>query len=90
MEAFAADKFDLILMDIQMPVLDGIAACQELRAIEAREARPRTPILALTANAMPHQIQSYLDAGMDGHVAKPFRAETLIKSLADALNGEGG
>ncbi len=89
-EAFAADKFDLILMDIQMPVLDGIAACQELRAIEAREARPRTPILALTANAMPHQIQSYLDAGMDGHVAKPFRAETLIKSLADALNGEGG
>jgi len=84
-EAYGKESFDLVLMDIQMPVLDGIAASREIRAIEAREGRARTPILALTANVMPHQVTSYLDAGMDGVIAKPFKAEALIRTLAEAL-----
>lgn len=85
--AFAAQTFDLVLMDIQMPVMDGIAACLEIRRLEQTRARPRTPIVALTANVMPHQIAEYEAAGMDGVVAKPFKAEDLIRRLADAMDG---
>ena len=81
-EAWRTGDFDLILMDIQMPVMDGIAAARAIRAAEADESRPRTPILALTANAMVHQIEEYMAAGMDGHVSKPIE----IAKLYDALN----
>ena len=87
--AFAAHTFDLVLMDIQMPVMDGMAACREIRRLEQTGSRPRTPILALTANVMPHQIAEYEVAGMDGVVAKPFKAEDLIGRLAEALDGAG-
>jgi CheY-like chemotaxis protein len=84
-EAWRAGGYDLILMDIQMPVMDGIAAAREIRAEEARSGRRRTPIVALTANALTHQIEEYLAAGMDGHVAKPIEIAKLYEAISVAL-----
>ena len=79
--AWEAGAWDLILMDAQMPVMDGIAAAKAIRRREAETGRPATPILALTANAMNHQIESYLAAGMNGVVAKPIQVAELIEAI---------
>jgi len=84
-EAWEASEWDVILMDMQMPEMDGLAATRMIRAGEAAGRRPRTPIIALTANAMSHQIQQCVEAGMDGHVAKPIEARRLFEALAGAL-----
>ncbi len=87
-EAVAAWRrggFDLILMDIQMPVMDGVEAAREIRAAEAAEHLPRIPILALTANALVHQVEAYLAAGMDGHVSKPIELRRLYDAIETAL-----
>ena len=84
-EAWRAGGYDLILMDIQMPVMDGIAAAREIRQLESSEGRRRTPIVALTANALTHQIEEYLAAGMDGHVAKPIEIAKLYEAISAAL-----
>jgi CheY-like chemotaxis protein len=84
-EAWRIGGYDLILMDIQMPVMDGIAAAREIREIEAKEQRRRTPIVALTANALTHQIEEYLAAGMDGHVAKPIEIAKLYEAISATL-----
>ncbi len=83
MEAWQSRSWDLILMDVQMPVMDGPTATAAIRAIEAAEGRPRTPILAVTANAMAHQIDEYASAGMDGVVAKPIQLEALLSAIAE-------
>ena len=85
-EAWAKGGYDLILMDIQMPVMDGITATREIRAVEARTGRRRTPIIALSANAMVHQVKEYLNAGMDMHVAKPIQLSKLHQALERVLN----
>ena len=85
-EAWAAGDYDLILMDIQMPVMDGITATREIRAAEARTGQRRTPIIALSANAMVHQVKEYLNAGMDMHVAKPIQLAKLHDALERVLN----
>ncbi len=85
-EAWASGDYDLILMDIQMPVMDGITATREIRAVEARTGRRRTPIIALSANAMVHQVKEYLNAGMDMHVAKPIQLSKLHGALERVLN----
>lgn len=82
-KAWQTDRWDLILMDVQMPVMDGPAATTAIRAIEAAEGRSRTPILAVTANAMAHQIEEYVSAGMDGVVSKPIQMDALVKALAE-------
>ncbi|MET0294232.1 MAG: ATP-binding protein, partial [Phenylobacterium sp.] len=87
-EAVAAWRqggFDVILMDVQMPELDGAAATRAIRAEEAARGLPRTPIIALTANAMPYQIEEYRQAGMDAHVAKPVEAGLLHDAIVEAL-----
>ena len=87
-EALAAweqGEWDLILMDVQMPVMDGPTAARTIRAVEQRSGRPRTPIIALTANAMVHQCESYLACGMDKVVAKPIEVARLIRAIEDAL-----
>jgi signal transduction histidine kinase/ActR/RegA family two-component response regulator len=84
-EAWRAGGYDLILMDIQMPVMDGIAAARAIRDEEAAQGRRRTPIVALTANALTHQIEEYLAAGMDGHVAKPIEIAKLYEAISAAL-----
>ncbi|HEY1752305.1 MAG TPA: ATP-binding protein [Caulobacteraceae bacterium] len=84
-EAWRAGAYDVILMDIQMPVMDGITAAKAIRAAERAEHRPRTPILALTANALVHQVEEYLAAGMDGHVAKPIEISKLYDAMSRVL-----
>jgi signal transduction histidine kinase/CheY-like chemotaxis protein len=82
----AGTPFDLVLMDVHMPELDGIAAARRIRAVESA-AGPRTPIVALTANALPHDREACLAAGMDGFLAKPLDREKLadlITNLAEA------
>ena len=85
-EAWEAQPWDVILMDIQMPIMDGLAATAAIRARELEQGRPRTPIVALTANAMSHQVEQYLAAGMDGHVAKPIEAAALFAALCAVVD----
>jgi len=85
-EASARDDFDLILMDVQMPVMDGPTAARAIRAHELGLGR-RTPILALTANAMAHHEAEYFAAGMDGLVAKPIQLGHMIAEM-DRVLGE--
>jgi signal transduction histidine kinase/CheY-like chemotaxis protein len=85
-EAWESGEWDVILMDVQMPIMDGPTATRAIRAKEAASGRPRTPIVALTANAMSHQIAEYLACGMDGHVTKPIEAMKLFQALEAALD----
>jgi CheY-like chemotaxis protein/anti-sigma regulatory factor (Ser/Thr protein kinase) len=75
-------NFDAVLMDIQMPVMDGLTAVQTIRQAERSEGRQRTPILMVSANAMPEHIRASLAAGADGHLAKPITAERLFAALS--------
>jgi len=84
-EAWKAAKFDIVLMDIHMPGMDGVEAAQAIRKLEAAEGRPRTPIVAVTANALAHQVEGYLAAGMDGHVAKPIEVTKLYAAIETAM-----
>jgi two-component system, sensor histidine kinase len=86
--AWSQGAFDVILMDVQMPVMDGHAATREIRAREAAEGRARTPVIGVTANAMPHHVQDCLDAGMDAHVSKPIRPAELLAALCAALEAQ--
>ena len=81
LEAWREAEFDVVLMDIQMPVMDGPTAARAIRGEEARLQRPRTPIVALTANVMSHQLAEYRNAGMDAHIAKPIDLATLFEVL---------
>ena len=83
--AWEAESWDLILMDVQMPGMDGVTATRRIREGETLSGRRRTPIIALTANALTGQVDSYLAAGMDAFVAKPIVVETLYKTLEDVL-----
>jgi CheY-like chemotaxis protein len=89
-EAAARGGFDIILMDIQMPGIDGVEAARRIRALGGAAAE--IPIVALTANVLAHQRQAYLDAGMEGVVGKPIAPGTLIAEIAQAatrrLEGE--
>jgi|GEM_PF-1528922 Signal transduction histidine kinase len=82
------EDFDLVLMDIQMPVMDGVEATQKIRELEARGAiKKHTHIIAMTAHALKGDKAKYLSAGMDGYLAKPILLETLERALAD-ITGE--
>lgn len=89
-EAFAGGGFDLVLMDVQMPEMNGLDATQAIRSMERERGMARTPILALTANVMTHQLDSYVSAGMDGHVAKPIDAAVLYAAMEAALESAAG
>ena len=82
--ACAATRFDLILMDVQMPNLDGLAATARIRELEVATGQ-RTPILALTANAFATDRERCLQAGMDGFIAKPFMPAELFAAVQDHL-----
>jgi PAS domain S-box-containing protein len=75
----ARSRFDLILMDMQMPVMDGLTAIRAIRRREARNGEPATPIYTLTANAMPEHAQASSAAGADGHITKPITADGLLR-----------
>ncbi|WP_430423863.1 ATP-binding protein [Phenylobacterium sp.] len=84
--AWRAAEWDVILMDVQMPVMDGPDATRAIRAAETQSGRARTPIIALTANAMAHQVEEYAQAGMDGLIAKPIRVGELFAALQAVLD----
>jgi len=79
---FCAGDYDLVLMDIRMPVMDGYAATRAIRAWEQAHQRKPTPIIALTASALDEDIRRCLEAGCEAHVAKPVKRATLIATLA--------
>ncbi len=83
--AAAAGAFDLIFMDIQMPVMDGMEASRRIRALDGQVSE--TPIIALTANVMEHQLKTYRDCGMNGCVAKPISPAALIAEIARLADG---
>ncbi|HEX2561702.1 response regulator [Phenylobacterium sp.] len=82
-EAARTGRFDLILMDIKMPRMDGVAASKAIRALPGRLGR--VPIIALTANADPEDAAGYLKAGMNGVVEKPMKPDNLLQALQAAL-----
>jgi signal transduction histidine kinase/CheY-like chemotaxis protein len=83
--AWESESYDIVLMDIQMPDMDGIEAARAIRSRERATGRPRTPIIAVTANAMHDQRAEYEAAGMDGFVAKPVDAAELLAVMQRAL-----
>jgi CheY-like chemotaxis protein len=85
LEAVRLDRYDLILMDSQMPVMDGLMAMREIRKLEASLGRPRTPIISLTANAMAHQVEASMAAGADYHLSKPITMQGLLQTVRRAL-----
>jgi len=87
-EAAALSGFDLILMDIQMPGIDGLEAARRIRALHGPSAR--TPILALTANVLSHQRETYLAAGMDGVVGKPISPAALLTEIGRLSHTDDG
>ncbi|MDR0838177.1 MAG: response regulator [Oscillospiraceae bacterium] len=78
------EHFDLVLMDVQMPVLDGIGATRRIRALDKEHART-VPIIAMTANAFKEDVQKCMDAGMNNHLAKPVEVESLLEVMAGYL-----
>jgi signal transduction histidine kinase/DNA-binding response OmpR family regulator len=85
--AFEAKSFDVVLMDVQMPEMSGIEATRVIRDGEAKSGRPRTPIVALSANVMAEHIAEYNAAGMDAHLEKPIEIEQLYGLLAKVSAG---
>jgi len=82
--AFRSQVFDHILMDMQMPLLDGLAAVEEIRRLERAAGAVPTPIHMLTANAMPEHVNASLAAGADGHLSKPILADALLECLIES------
>jgi CheY-like chemotaxis protein len=80
-EAFQAGDFKIVVMDIQMPVMDGLSATKEIRSLESRIGRKRTPILALTANLMPRDVVMAHQAGCDVHLPKPISKKVFLGAL---------
>ena len=81
-EAWQRSHFDVVLMDVQMPEMDGFEAVAAIRAAEAATGRTRVPIIAITAHAMAGDAERCLAAGMDGYVPKPLRRGALDEALA--------
>ncbi|WP_224981343.1 PAS domain-containing hybrid sensor histidine kinase/response regulator [Geomonas agri] len=81
-------EFDLVLMDVRMPVKDGLTAAREIRALD-KPGTESLPILAVSANAMDDDVAASLAAGMNGHIAKPFTPDSLFGAIAVWLNGQG-
>jgi len=89
LSAWEQGGWDVILMDVQMPVMDGPTATRRIRELERLRGGARTPIIALTANAMSHHEQEYLGAGMDLLVAKPIKLAELFAALNSVCASEG-
>ena len=85
--AFRDRAFDVVLMDMQMPVMDGLTATREIRLHETAMGAARTPVVMLTANALPEHMAAAREAGADHHLSKPFGAEALIELVTTLANG---
>ena len=88
-EFFSKNDFDIVLMDCQMPVMDGYEATREIRKIEKAGSLKRTPIVALTANAVRGDKEKVLEAGMDGYLSKPYQYDQLQELIENYVNPTG-
>jgi CheY-like chemotaxis protein len=84
-EKFKAGTYDVVLMDIEMPVMDGYTATRAIRAIERESGRHRVPIIALTASVLVEALKKARDAGCDAHVAKPVKKAVLLAAIHKAI-----
>jgi len=84
-ERFAPGRYDAVVLDVRMPKMDGYDAAREMRRIENDQMAPKTPILALTADAMVEDRERAIAAGMDEHLGKPFRMVELGQTLAELM-----
>jgi two-component system, sensor histidine kinase len=89
LEALSREQFDLVLMDVQMPVMDGVEATRTIRRGEVGESIKNIPIVAMTAHAMSGDKEKFLETGMDGYVAKPVEIEALLAAIADVMGKRG-
>jgi CheY-like chemotaxis protein len=93
--AYQAGGYDMIAMDVHMPVMDGLTAVRRIRAIERKNGDSHIPIVALTANALPRDVQEATEAGCDAHLAKPISRQKLLSALdkwhsGSTLHNSGG
>ena len=82
---FKTDVFDVVLMDMQMPVMDGLEATRAIRAFETESGKPRTPVIMVTAHGFPEHVNASRAAGCDRHLTKPVKAAELITAIQDVL-----
>lgn len=80
-ERFQAERYDLVLMDMEMPVMDGYAATRAIREWEHEQRRPPTPIIALSAYALKEEIQKSLNAGCTDYLPKPIKKARLLEAI---------
>ena len=84
-DAFSSEAFDLVLMDMSMPVLNSLDAARAIRAAERAQGRDPIPILMLSANALPDHVESAHAAGCDAHIAKPISPARVLDAVAQHL-----
>ncbi len=89
LDQIAKKQFDIVLMDVQMPVLDGLEATRLIRVNE-QQTKAHLPIIAMTAKAMSEDEKKCLDAGMDAYVAKPFDAAKVFATIDQILRKDSG
>ena len=79
---YSEQRFDVVLMDVQMPVMDGLSACRAIRELESRRGSARTPVIALSASVLNEDRTAALEAGMDGFACKPLELDALTREIA--------
>ena len=84
-QAFQRQSFDVVLMDLQMPVMDGYTATREIRAYEHSRGQRRTPVIVVSANVRPEDLSASKAAGADNHLGKPVDVGALFAALQEAL-----
>ena len=87
LEKFISGTYDVVLMDVQMPIMDGYSATRRIRQWESENGATPVPILALTAHALPEEVRKSFDAGCTAHLTKPIRKATLIAAIEEHTMG---